>query len=96
MWFGRCNALKMTMLPMVLYLLEALSIHLPLVFFMRVSSRFWILCGLIAGLALSFNLISQSLPDVRAYYKAAHLTRLALALPCGSKILSGHGIRRLQ
>lgn len=36
-WFGRCNDLKMTMLPKVLYLLQALPIHLPLWFFQQVE-----------------------------------------------------------
>lgn len=39
-WFGRCRVLRMTMLPKVLYLLQALPICLPLVFFKRVSSMF--------------------------------------------------------
>lgn len=36
-WFGRCNALKMTVLSRVLDLLQALPIRLPLVFFKPVD-----------------------------------------------------------
>lgn len=39
-WFGRCSALKMTILPRVLYLLQAPPILLPPVFFKRVNFLF--------------------------------------------------------
>lgn len=39
-WYRRCNAIKMTALPRVLYLLQALPIRLPHSFFKRIDSIF--------------------------------------------------------
>ncbi|PIO16088.1 hypothetical protein AB205_0103680, partial [Aquarana catesbeiana] len=33
-WFGRCNAFKMTLLPQILYLMQAIPIKLPQAFFL--------------------------------------------------------------
>lgn len=39
-WFGRCSALKMTLLPRILYLMQALPIHLPTSFFKCINALF--------------------------------------------------------
>lgn len=39
-WLGRCNILKMSILPKLLYLMQALPIHIPSDFFKRVQSAF--------------------------------------------------------
>lgn len=82
-WLGRCNILKMTILPKFLYLMQALPIHIPSSYFKQVQAVFkdfvWakkrpclphkllVLSKLRGGLAL---------PDMRAYYQAVHLGRL--------------------
>lgn len=81
-WLGRCNILKMTILPKFLYLMQALPIHIPSSYFKQVQAVFkdffWakkrpclphkllVLSKLRGGLAL---------PDMRAYYQAVHLGR---------------------
>lgn len=39
-WFGRCNILKMTILPKFLYLLQALPIRVPGDYFKQVQTTF--------------------------------------------------------
>lgn len=39
-WFGRCNLLKMCILPKYLYLFQALPIHIPTYYFKQVHSLF--------------------------------------------------------
>lgn len=80
-WFRQCNTLKMTMLPKVLYLLQALLIHLPLQFFQRVSSMFREFVWSHRRPRLKLKLLhlhpqGGGLPDVMAYYRAVHLTRI--------------------
>lgn len=82
-WFGSCNALKMTLLPRVLYLLQALPIRLPPVFFKRVNSMFKYFIWSHRRSHIKLQLIHLAkhrggvgLPNVKAYYRATHLTRL--------------------
>lgn len=82
-WFGRCSALKMTLLPRVLYLLQALPIRLPPAFFKQIDSMFrafvWSHHKPRVRLQLLYLTKSRGgvgLPDIKAYYRAVHLTRL--------------------
>lgn len=82
-WFGSCSALKMTILPRVLYLLQALPIQLPPVFFKCVNPLFQEFIRSHRKPRIQLQLLhlpkwqgGVGLPDIRAYYKAAHLTRL--------------------
>lgn len=82
MWFGRCNTLKITMLPRVLYLMQALPVGLPPAFFGALALCFDTSSGLIAGPCIKLQLLSLpkhwggvGLPYVKAYYRATHLTR---------------------
>lgn len=42
-WFGRCNAFKMTMLPQIFYLMQAILIKLPQAFFLSCRTMIVIL-----------------------------------------------------
>lgn len=82
-WFGRCNILKMCILPKFLYLMQALPIQIPTRYFDQTNSLFldfiWshkrprinrkqiTLPKLYGGLAV---------PDICKYQQATHLTRL--------------------
>lgn len=82
-WFGRSNAIKMTALPRVLYLLQALPIHLPSSFFKRIDALFREFVWSHRQPRIKLQLLYMAkhrggvgLPNMKAYYRATHLTRL--------------------
>lgn len=82
-WLGRCNILKMSILPKLLYLMQALPIHIPLSFFRQVQSLFtdFVWAKKRPRLPNKLLILPKSsgglaLPNIRAYYQAVHLGRL--------------------
>lgn len=82
-WFGRCNILKMMVLPKFLYLLQALPIHIPANYFRQAHSLFTTF--LWAGkkprlprktLSLQKQHGGMAMPEIKTYYQAVHLSRL--------------------
>lgn len=82
-WFGRCNILKMSILPTFLYPLQALPIHIPADYFKQIHTAF--INFLWAGkrpriqkriLSLPKLFGGLAMPDVRTYYHSVHLSRL--------------------
>lgn len=82
-WFGQCNIIKMNILPTFLYLLQALPVRIPYIFFKqsqkllfdfiwahkhpRIQRKQLMLPKEHGGLAV---------PDIRKYYQAIHLSRV--------------------
>lgn len=82
-WFGRCNILKMCILPTFLYLLQALPIHIPPHYFNQTSALFSNFIWANKRPRLNKRLITLpkifgglAVPDLRKYQQATHLTRL--------------------
>lgn len=82
-WLGRCNILKMSILLKLLYLMQALPIHIPSRFFKQVQSTFtdFVWAGKKPRLPNKLLVLPKSsgglaLPNIRAYYQAVHLGRL--------------------
>lgn len=82
-WFGRCNILKMTILPKFLYLLQTIPIHIPADYFNQIRSIF--IKFLWAGkkprlhrkiLSLPKRYGGLAMPELQTYYRATHLSRL--------------------
>lgn len=82
-WLGRCNILKMSILPKILYLMQALPIHIPPGFFKQIRTVFtefvWArkrprLPNKLLVLPKSSGGLAR--PDIRVYYQAVHLGRL--------------------
>lgn len=80
---GRCNILKMTILPKFLYLMQALPIHIPGSYFRQVHAAFTHFLWAGKSPRLQWKVLSLpklhgglALPEVRTYYWAAHLVRL--------------------
>lgn len=79
-WLGRIHAIKMTLLPKLLYLFQALPIPLESSFFVKVKSLFTKFIWQKGRARLSFSILRRprskggvGLPDVELYYKAAQL-----------------------
>lgn len=82
-WFGRCAAVKMNLLPRVLYLMQALPVKLPKTFFKRLHRE---VISFIWGnkhprlsrhiLSLPRDRGGVGLPDFFRYYSSIHLHRL--------------------
>lgn len=82
-WFGRCNLLKMTILPKYLYLLQALPIKIPPLYFLQVQTLFTRFVWThkkprlpYSQLYLQKHLGGLALPNVRTYYQAVCLGRI--------------------
>lgn len=80
---GRCNILKMSILPKFLYPMQALPIHIPATYFNQVQKTFTEFIWARKRPRLSKKLLvlpkqhgGLALPDIRAYYRAVHLGRL--------------------
>lgn len=80
---GRCNILKMTILPKFLYLMQALPIHIPASYFKQVQSIFTEFVWAKKRPRLPHNLLvlpkqngGLALPNIRKYHQAVHLGRL--------------------
>uniref|UniRef100_A0A8C5LQH7 Reverse transcriptase domain-containing protein n=1 Tax=Leptobrachium leishanense TaxID=445787 RepID=A0A8C5LQH7_9ANUR len=82
-WFGRINAIKMSILPKILYLFQTIPITLPRSFFRNMDSLFrtyvWngrpprVKLGL---LTTPRSAGGMSMPHVQRYYHASHLQRM--------------------
>lgn len=82
-WYGRCNVIKMSVLPRILYLFQTLPIKLPDSFFSRIQSLMikFIWRGRRARIAIKTLYQSKDkgglgLPDIKLYYQATHLARV--------------------
>lgn len=82
-WIGRCNILKMMILPKFLYLMQALPIHIPIAYFKQIQSLFTEFIWAKKRPRLSHKLLilpkqhgGLAVPDIRGYYQAVHLGRL--------------------
>lgn len=82
-WLGRCNILKMSILPKFLYLFQALPIHIPAIYFKQTHSTFIEFIWARKRPCLSRKILSLpkqrsglAMPDIRTYYHAKHLSRL--------------------
>lgn len=79
-WLGRVHAVKMVLLPKLLYLFQALPIELDRVFFHRLKTMILSFVWQGGRARFSFHLLRRSrgeggvgLPDCYLYYKAAQL-----------------------
>ena len=82
-WIGRCNIIKMNILPKILYLLQTLPIHIPVKYLkqcQRVIFEFiWAHKNPRIQRKQLMNTKRQGglgVPDIRKYYYATHLNRL--------------------
>lgn len=82
-WIGRCNLIKMCILPKFLYLFQALPIQIPLSYFKQVQALFTRFVWAHKKPRLSRTLLTLpkqygglALPDVRRYYQAVQLGRV--------------------
>lgn len=82
-WFGRCNALKMTALPQVLYVLQTLPIWVPPTFFKQLQTIVRDFIWAHRSARTKIQTLTRpkekggiGLPDIRRYYKAVHLDRI--------------------
>lgn len=82
-WFGRCNLLKMSILPKYLYLFQALSIRIPPSYIQQVRALFTCFiwahkkpCLPRTQLSLLKQFGGLALPNVRMYYQAIHIGRI--------------------
>lgn len=82
-WFGRCNILKMCILPKFLYLLQALPVQIPFSYFDQASALFFDFIWAHKRPRLNRRQLTLpkthrglAVPDLRKYYYATHLTRL--------------------
>lgn len=82
-WFGRCNLLKMSILPKFIYLIQALPIHIPPLFFKQIHSLFTRFVWAHkrprlrrTQMTLPKQYGELALPDIRIYYLASHLGRI--------------------
>lgn len=82
-WFGRCNLLKMSILPKFLYLFQALPIKTPPIYFKQVQALFTRFVWAHKKPRIPRSQLSTpkhygglALPDVRKYYQATHLGRV--------------------
>lgn len=82
-WFGRCNIIKMSIMPKFLYLFQALPIVIPAVFFRQIRTLFtkfiWAnkrprISRCLLTLPKCFGGVAA--PDAFKYYQAAHLGRM--------------------
>lgn len=82
-WIGRCNLIKICILPKFLYLFQALPIQIPLSYFKQVQALFTRFVWAQKKPRLSRTLLTLpkqygglALPDVRRYYQAVQLGRV--------------------
>uniref|UniRef100_A0A8C5LT01 Reverse transcriptase domain-containing protein n=1 Tax=Leptobrachium leishanense TaxID=445787 RepID=A0A8C5LT01_9ANUR len=82
-WMGRIAAIKMNLLPRLLYLFGALPILVPLSFFTALRTALLQFIWPKGRPRISFAILSRpkmrgglALPDPRRYYQASHLLRL--------------------
>lgn len=82
-WFGKCNLLKMSILPKFLYLLQTLPIKIPPQYFKQIHSIFIKFIWAKSKPRLRRNYLTLpkhygglALPDLKNYYKAIHLGRI--------------------
>lgn len=82
-WFGRCNLLKMCILPKLLYLFQALPIKIPISYFRQVQTLFTRFVWAHkktritrSQLTLPKHYGGLALSDIRKYYQAVHLGRV--------------------
>lgn len=82
-WFGRCNLIKMSILPKFLYLFQTLLIKIPSSYLKQVQSLFtrFVWANKKPRIPKSQFCLSKqnggvALPDIRKYYQAAHLSRV--------------------
>lgn len=91
-WLGRIHAVKMTLLPKLLYLFQALPIALDSTFLPKIKSLLTKFIWQKGGARLSFAILRRpkkkgevGLPDVGLYYKAAQLIIVTEWFQRGSK-----------
>lgn len=82
-WFGWCNALKMTVLPRILYILQTIPIRIPLHFFkqLRKIVRDFIWAHKLPRTKMQILTRPKEkggigLSDFFSYYRAVHLSRI--------------------
>lgn len=82
-WFGRCNTIKMCILPKFLYLFQTLPITIPVFFFHQISKLFSKFIWAKKSPRISRRVMTipkcygrVAVPDVFKYYQAAHMGRL--------------------
>ncbi|XP_018408140.1 PREDICTED: uncharacterized protein LOC108783928 [Nanorana parkeri] len=82
-WMGRCNILKQTILPRLLYPLQALPIKIPSTFFRTLRTLFTKFVWAGKPPRINYNILrlpkhsgGMGLPDEHLYYIATHLTRM--------------------
>lgn len=82
-WFGRCNLLKMSILPKYLYLFQALPIKIPAAYLKQVQTLFMRFVWAHKAPRIPKQQLSRpklyggiALPDIRKYYQAVHLGRV--------------------
>lgn len=82
-WFGRCNILKMCILPKFLYLIQALPVHIPSHYFVQASALFFNFIWAHKRPRLNKRLLTLpktygglAVPDIHKYQQATHLTGL--------------------
>lgn len=82
-WMGRCNAIKITAFPRLLYLFQTLPIKVPVLFLLDVSRAFTKFVWNFKRSRDPFKTLycprslgGLSFPDVRLYYHSCHLTRV--------------------
>lgn len=82
-WFGRCNVLKMNIMPRLLYLLQALPVRIPQEFFRKLRSVFVRYVWQGKPPRLKRSLLQRpklrggvGLPDPALYYTAVHMNRI--------------------
>lgn len=79
-WYGRCNLIKMSILPKFIYLIQALPIQIRPSFFKQVQALFTRFVWAHKKPQLSQSQMTLpkhygglALPDIRQYYLASHL-----------------------
>lgn len=82
-WFGRCNIIKMSILPKFVYFFQALLIDIPTAFFHQVDTLFtkFIWANKQPRISRSRMTIPKqygglAVPDVVKYYQAVHVGRV--------------------
>lgn len=76
-WFGRCNLLKMCILPKYLYLFQTLPIRIPLSYFKQVQALFTRFVWAHKSPRIPRTLLTMpkhngglAMPDIRRYYQS--------------------------
>ncbi|CAH2301475.1 Hypothetical predicted protein, partial [Pelobates cultripes] len=93
-WFGRINAIKMNVMPRILYLFQTIPVIVPRNFFQTLSSAFKQFVWNQRPARIRQSILERprseggmGLPSVLTYYRATHLSRLVdwHAAPSGKR-----------